>query len=388
MKQVRRLLALALATCGALFLSALVFLSGAPDALESPADGHTLIGVQMDWATENPRTYVERTGIHPAQYGDFMAYPLTAKTKAILGAEAKEAGQQRGNFFITLMPQGGLETVTEDNAKTTALTLATLNKTGVHFYVRFGHEMNGSWYAWCQQPEAYIKAFRIVANAVHRYAPGNAVIWSPNIGSGYPFPDEEFSAKPGTADFTALDTDRDGRLTIKDDPYAPYYPGDEYVDWVGLTFYWWGFKWPWGDNEIPDNRFVSSIRGSYRGQYDDERPVPDFYEAYAAAKNKPMAISETAALYNTASDHSPWDNDIKQAWVDQVFAPTNEDEFPLLKMINWFEHKKPEKGTTGIIDWRTTGESQQLTLYRRAVVSQARFEFAPGRWEIQFPYWG
>ena len=384
-QQVRRLVALALATSAGLFASALVFLSGRPDALEPPENGHTLIGVQMDWSADNPRAYVERTGTYPAQYGDFMDYPLTEKTTAMLISRAKEAGQQRGNFFITLMPQGGLETVTEDNARTMALTLATINNSGVHFYVRFGHEMNGSWYAWCQQPDAYIKAFRIIANAVHKYAPGNAVVWSPNIGSGgYPFPDWEFSAKPGTADFSALDTDRDGQLTIDDDPYAPYYPGDEYVDWVGLTIYWWGFKYPWGDNEIPDHRFVSLIRGTYRGTYDDERALPDFYEAYAAAKNKPMAISETAALYNVAPPDGPFDQDIKRAWVDQVFAPTNADEFPLLKMINWFEHKKPEKGTRGIIDWRITGEPDQLALYRKAVVSQARFEFAPGRWEIQW----
>ena len=106
-QQVRRLVALALATSAGLFASALVFLSGRPDALEPPENGHTLIGVQMDWSVENPRAYVERTGIYPAQYGDFMDYPLTEKTKAILIAEAKEAGQQRGNFFITLMPQGG-----------------------------------------------------------------------------------------------------------------------------------------------------------------------------------------------------------------------------------------------------------------------------------------
>jgi hypothetical protein len=129
---------------------------------------------------------------------------------------------------------------------------------------------------------------------------------------------------------------------------------------------------------------VSLIRGTYRGAYDDERALPDFYEAYAAAKNKPMAISETAALYNVAPRHGPSDQDIKRAWVDQVFAPTNAVEFPLLKMINWFEHKKPEKGTRGIIDWRTTGEPDQLALYRKVVVSQARFEFAPGRWEIQW----
>ena len=47
--------------------------------------------------------------------------------------------------------------------------------------------MNGSWYPWGQQPEAYIDAFRTVAAAVHALAPASAMAWAPNEGSGYPF---------------------------------------------------------------------------------------------------------------------------------------------------------------------------------------------------------
>lgn len=368
-----------------LYFSALVFFTGEPESLQPPDDGHTLIGVHLDWATDNPQIYGERTGIHPALYGDFVDYPLTEKTERILGSRAKEAGQQRGNFFLTLMPQGGLETVTEDNARATALTLATLNKSGVHFYVRFAHEMNGSWYAWCQQPDAYIEAFRTVADAIHRYAPGNAMVWSPNYGGGgYPFPNNEFSVKPGTADFFALDTNHDGSLTMKDDPYAPYYPGDDYVDWVGITLYWWGFDYPWGDNEIPDNRLAASLKGEYVGKYHDETDLTNFYQVFAVDHDKPMAISETAALYNEQQLDGANEHDIKQAWLDQVFAPSMGIEFPKLRMINWFEHRKPEIGTPGVIDWRITSSNAHRAMYSRALV-QDRFEFAPGRWEIQLP---
>lgn len=66
-------------------------------------------------------------------------------------------------------------------------------------------------------------------------APGNPVVWSPDYGGGYPYPGGRYNTEPGTADFAALDTNRDGALTMSDDVYAPFYPGDAYVDWVGLS---------------------------------------------------------------------------------------------------------------------------------------------------------
>lgn len=34
-----------------------------------------------------------------------------------------------------------------------------------------------------------------------------------------------------------LDTNGNGVLDQEDDPFTPYFPGPEYVDWVGLSFY-------------------------------------------------------------------------------------------------------------------------------------------------------
>jgi hypothetical protein len=43
------------------------------------------------------------------------------------------------------------------------------------------------------------------------------------------------AAKPGTASYAAMDTNGDGVVSDLDDPYAPYYPGDAHVDWVGMS---------------------------------------------------------------------------------------------------------------------------------------------------------
>lgn len=37
-----------------------------------------------------------------------------------------------------------------------------------------------------------------------------------------------------------MDTNSDGTLTADDDAYAPYYPGDDYVDQTGMSLYYKG----------------------------------------------------------------------------------------------------------------------------------------------------
>ncbi len=66
--------------------------------------------------------------------------------------------------------------------------------------------MNGSRFAWGQQPTAYVDAFRRVAAALHARAPGSATMWAPNYGGGYPFAGGRYK-QPADG---LLDTDGDG----------------------------------------------------------------------------------------------------------------------------------------------------------------------------------
>jgi beta-mannanase len=235
-------------------------------------------------------------------------------------------------------------------------------------FVRFGHEMNGSWYAWGQRPEAFIASFRAVADAVHNYAPRSTVVWAPNYGGGYPFIGGSHNAKSGTADFAALDTNRDGVLNMRDDPYAPYYPGDGYVDWVALTLYHYGNAWPWGENEIPEpDKFSQNVTGTYNGLGGDERILPDFYAEYAVGHGKPFAIAETSAFYNpTRTGTGVDDYDIKSHWWAQLYARTIPLQFPKLKMVLWFEHKKEEMGRS-TVDWTVTYDPDLLRGFRASL---------------------
>eukprot|EP00897_Mesotaenium_endlicherianum_P001838 jgi/Mesen1/1682/ME000137S00597 len=117
--------------------------------------------------------------------------------------------------------------------------------------VRFAHEMNGGWYIWSQRPLLYIQKFCLVATILHKVLRQLAMLWAPNNGSGYPFLGGNYScrARAHGADFDILDTNGDGALDMYDDMYAPYYPGDDAVDWVGMTLFWWGATYPFGRND-------------------------------------------------------------------------------------------------------------------------------------------
>lgn len=89
-------------------------------------------------------------------------------------------------------------------------------------------------------------------------------------------------------------------------------------------------RYPWGANTLPEDRkLTQKITGNYSGPGGDLTPVPDFYQMFAVGHNKPMAIVETAALFNTqaaAGGVSAYQMKIK--WLEQVIhMPT------LLKLI-------------------------------------------------------
>jgi hypothetical protein len=140
-------------------------------------------------------------------------------------------------------------------------------------------------------------------------------------------------------------------ITSDDDPYAPYYPGDDAVDWVGMSLYHWGSTYPWGESEMPeDGKFVEQLTGSYDGKNGDDSMLPDFYADYGVRHGKPVAIPETAALVTDGIGDLRTIN-IKRAWWEQVFDPAVHERFPQLKMVNWFEWNKVEPEVGSAVDW-------------------------------------
>jgi hypothetical protein len=276
-------------------------------------------------------------------------------------------------MLLTVDPDKGLAGVTAESAEKFAKDLHEFNYDGVPVLVRFGREMNGDWYPWGQQPARYVEAFRTLADAVHANAPGSAMMWTPSYGGGSPFIGGPNEAKPGSPEYAALDTNGDGTVTEDDDSYSPYYPGDDAVDWVGMSLYHWGSVFPWGENELPEpGKFAAQLTGNYIGANGDDSLVPDFYQVYGVDHGKPVAIPETAALFAPGAAGEA-ELAIKQAWWGQVFDPATAARFPQLKMINWFERDREEPEVKTRVDWTATKAPAVRDAFKAALPDWLRF---------------
>lgn len=362
----------------------------APSA-EPPGSG-VWLGASIDYDHDSVAQYAKRLGHAPANLVVFAALPETPVERAKVDAAVNEAKGSGSMVLLTLEPNGGLDAVTTAVAEDVAHQLNGYNREGVPVIIRFAHEMNGSWYPWGQQPAQYVATFRRVATVVHRVAPGSAMMWAPNYGGGYPFTLGKYAAKPGSEAAKLLDTNHDGKLTQADDPYAPYWPGRKYVDWVGMTIYHFGNTYPWGKNQIPvagkligtllgtygwaSGDDVEQLRGADVGAGGNRQIVPNFYQIYGANMHVPVAVTETAALYvpgrGGASELA-----IKQAWWRQLFSNNIQRQFPWLRMINWFEWDKVEAEIGGQenvrVDWTVTRNPRILHAFRADLPSWGRF---------------
>ena len=168
-----------------------------------------------------------------------------------------------------------------------ALSFATnCAHSGLPIFLRFGHEANGDWYPWHPEystrygipdtisNETYIAAWRNFADLIHTHATNVAMVWAPNQGNGpWPLPF-----------------------------YGDVYPGDDYVDWVGLSVY--NGDWYGNQNDVYDYQFKNAIQRGYwqanTNTLDDT--FEDFYWEFSDPDNpqghhKPMMIAETSAQF-------------------------------------------------------------------------------------------
>ncbi len=145
-------------------------------------------------------------------------------------------------------------------------TISWLDSWDIDIIVRFGAEMNLGPNG--NDPEAFKKSFRYVADIVHKNT-DMAVCWSPN-------------------DIGALDR-----------PFEMYYPGDEYVDWVGVSHY---ICRHFQGIDNPDKK-QQDISDTYFYSFDYSDPVLKISEIVEFMERnnirKPLAISECGAPHLT-----------------------------------------------------------------------------------------
>lgn len=107
-----------------------------------------------------------------------------------------------------------------------------IRKLGSPAYIRFAHEFNGDWYPWTPgggtSAAAYVKAWRRLHDIFAVDQVENVTwVWAPTVvGSG----------------------------ALKD-----WYPGDEYVDVLGIDGYNWGASLPWSRWIDPEDLFGTML---------------------------------------------------------------------------------------------------------------------------------
>jgi len=181
---------------------------------------------------------------------------------------------------------------------------------GQPMYLRFAHEMNGGWYSWApgingNSGADYVAAWRHVHDIFQRDGATNVRwVWSPNvmIGAG---------------------------------PSAAMYPGDAYVDWVGLDGYNWG-----------------PIDASRRWQRLADIFGPS-YDALTKITNKPVMIAETAST-EAGGD--------KAGWIRQGLLTDVPERLPKVRAVIWFDENKEA-------DWRPNSSGTALATFQEAARS-------------------
>jgi hypothetical protein len=170
-------------------------------------------------------------------------------------------------------------------------------------FVRFAHEMNGDWYPWGSRVEGntaarYKRAWRHVVRIFRRHGADNVRwVWTPHVNQA-------------------------GNL-----PFKRFFPGDRWVDWVGLD----GFNWGYG--------------GIY---YTFKEIFGRSYRALARISSRPMMIAETGTQRND-----------KARWIAQALR-----QLPRMRRIRalvWFN--LPTNG----VDLRFNSSRASLRAFRNGV---------------------
>jgi hypothetical protein len=138
--------------------------------------------------------------------------------------------------FLTVYPTSGFDAVTTDDFTALAKQILdyqqNLNRT---VFLRYAPEMQGTWMEYGQQPTAFNTSWHTMYSTVKATAPETIMVWAPNTPQGYPYGQQTAYAALDAVDQALLDTNNNGELDANDDSLAPYYPGDDVVDWIGLS---------------------------------------------------------------------------------------------------------------------------------------------------------
>jgi len=244
-----------------------------------------------------------------ASYITYVAYGRPFPTEWVSRVKAAGAAPH-----IAFEPNNGLKAVKDDAYLRQWARDAYAAQCPI--FLRFASEMNGNWCAYHGDPKLYIRKFRLLHSIMAKEAPNVALVWT------------VFSTPRGN---------------IPD-----YYPGDDFVDWVGINIY---------SVYVHDGDIT---RAAYK-----EDPIEFLQHIYMQyADRKPIQISEFAAThYCRASSKATVDFAIEK--MNRLYG-TVRAQFPRVKNINWFSYNTVAAGLADN-NYSITETEPMLLAYREAI---------------------
>lgn len=104
-----------------------------------------------------------------------------------------------------------------------------------HFIFRTMHEANGNWYSWSGDPAHFKLAWKHIWNLAREAGLTNA-----NILFDFSVNSEDLPSADGSVGGTIVYCTQDQKKKTGCKTFEDFYPGNEYVDIMGMTLYNWG----------------------------------------------------------------------------------------------------------------------------------------------------
>ncbi|MGV6993832.1 glycoside hydrolase family 26 protein [Gordonia amicalis] len=179
--------------------------------------------------------------------------------------------------------------------------------------LRFAQEMNGSWYPWSigvngNSAADYRTAWQRMYAIISEAAPNVSFVWAPN------------AITEGTTDFTSC------------------YPGDQFVDYLGLDGYNWG--------TIPGHQWQSAHKLFSHSIATLDRLAPDL----------PVVVTEVGC----AEGNQP---ELKAEWIRDFFSVIGENK--RVSGFVWFQMDKER-------DWRFNSSHASTAAFRESLEQWTR----------------
>ena len=190
----------------------------------------------------------------------------------------------------------------------------TIKKADGKIWIRVFHEFNGNWYPWCiannnNDPKLFISAFRHIHKIFKQQKADNArFIWCPNSTS---FPQESWNY------------------------IVDAYPGDEYVDFVGVDIY----------NGAGESNNWRSFRKEIIESY------------FLLTENFPKKSFIICEVSSRERDRFEGDVQTKPEWIAQMSEALKND-INKVQLITWFDAKK---------DFRITSSEKSRAAFRQFI---------------------